>query len=454
MNLKRFVSNLLIIIVLIITIDSGSVFAETNQTLARYMVYYEMETEQANAAKARQSFDGEIIINDNTSVVIDTQSNIALRYSDRSLKYIEVDSVVSCAETQNFPAIAAQLRQVLANFATPNGTAVKIALLDSGVNVTTDLPLAGGTSFVSGSAYDNDENGHGTSLAKLIKGYTDDNGIKFSGLAPDADLYSVKILDSAGNGYYSNVVRALDWVHDNQIDLVIIAFDAADYSAILSNSFAKINLQNIAVCSLGDYSAILQQPPAEAYAIPKVDTIRLTEEQQEANSRYIYNKLLAEGWTKQAIAALLGNIQQESQMNPAVWQVQNNTSRGYGLVQWDDGADFLNWQGGTVKNCALTVEAVNQLAIDDPARLIDMQLEFLIWSSQAETENLNKRWLPTLRYDSPRQMTYEAYVNSTADVAELTLVFHASYERSVDGVARLNSRIAYAKRWYQFLMAQ
>ncbi|MFW6029860.1 MAG: phage tail tip lysozyme [Halanaerobiales bacterium] len=42
---------------------------------------------------------------------------------------------------------------------------------------------------------------------------------------------------------------------------------------------------------------------------------------------YIYNKLTDEGWTKESICALLGNIQQESQMNPGVWQRQGNTNK-------------------------------------------------------------------------------------------------------------------------------
>ncbi len=101
----------------------------------------------------------------------------------------------------------------------------------------------------------------------------------------------------------------------------------------------------------------------KVYAIPLTDANRLTQEQQEANATYIYNYLSDKGWTTEAIAGLLGNIQQESQMNPGVWQRQDNTNLGYGLVQWDDATKFLD-----AKN--LSVDGANKLAQNDPQKLI------------------------------------------------------------------------------------
>ncbi len=66
------------------------------------------------------------------------------------------------------------------------GDLVKIALIDSGVNTHISsgraIELAGGKSFID-SSYDKDENGHGTALASIIKGYELADGTKFEGLA-------------------------------------------------------------------------------------------------------------------------------------------------------------------------------------------------------------------------------------------------------------------------------
>lgn len=42
----------------------------------------------------------------------------------------------------------------------------------------------------------------------------------------------------------------------------------------------------------------------------------LTREQMELNATYIYNALINDGWTLNAIAGMLGNMQSESAINP------------------------------------------------------------------------------------------------------------------------------------------
>ena len=40
------------------------------------------------------------------------------------------------------------------------------------------------------------------------------------------------------------------------------------------------------------------------------------------------------GWTDNAIAAMLGNMQSESTINPGIWEGLDPYAGGYGLVQW------------------------------------------------------------------------------------------------------------------------
>jgi RHS repeat-associated protein len=166
---------------------------------------------------------------------------------------------------------------------------------------------------------------------------------------------------------------------------------------------------------------------ANVYAQATTDKNRLSSEKQKANAEYIYNYLSEKGWYKEAICGLLGNINQESWFNPGVWQDLNNTSLGYGIVQWDDATKFLNWAG-------LKFDGANEMAKNDPKHLMDLELDILIWSMQPG----RGEWLPSLsaNYGSPYKMTYEEFITSTKNAGDLALVFHGSYERSSDDAKR------------------
>jgi hypothetical protein len=129
------------------------------------------------------------------------------------------------------------------------------------------------------------------------------------------------------------------------------------------------------------------------YALASTDSTRLIDEQQKANAQYIYDYLSNEGWSKEAICGLLGNIQQESHLNPGVWQSFHNTELGYGLVQWDDATKFLDW-------AKLNEDKADNMAQNDPKQLMDLQLEYLIWSSRSTTPVINREWFATTDYDS------------------------------------------------------
>ena len=60
--------------------------------------------------------------------------------------------------------------------------------------------------------------------------------------------------------------------------------------------------------------------------------------QQIDNATEIWNFFRSRGYSEQATAAIMGNAQQESALNPAQWQYGSyvgNTQLGYGLWQWD-----------------------------------------------------------------------------------------------------------------------
>lgn len=70
---------------------------------------------------------------------------------------------------------------------------------------------------------------------------------------------------------------------------------------------------------------------------------RLSDEQMTINANHIYNYLSNEGWTKNAICGMLGNLQTESRMNPGAWQDYTVGHDGYGLVQWTPYSKYFEW---------------------------------------------------------------------------------------------------------------
>ena len=69
--------------------------------------------------------------------------------------------------------------------------------------------VAGGTSVVSYTTSYEDDNGHGTHVGGIIG--AENNNIGIVGVAPGADVYAVKALNSNGSGYLSDIIAGIDW---------------------------------------------------------------------------------------------------------------------------------------------------------------------------------------------------------------------------------------------------
>lgn len=63
------------------------------------------------------------------------------------------------------------------------------------------------------------------------------------------------------------------------------------------------------------------------------------------NAAIIKDYFHRHGWSDNAIAAILGNMQPESGINPGRWEndAVGNTSAGFGLVQWTPATKLFDW---------------------------------------------------------------------------------------------------------------
>lgn len=125
---------------------------------------------------------------------------------------------------------------------------VDVAVIDTGVDFEhSDLNVVGGVdcTLTSGggapwtrTAYcsstegtgGDDDHYHGTHVAGTIGAL--DNGIGVVGVAPGARIWAVKVLDSNGSGYDSNIIAGIDWIAANsdQIEVANMSLGGSGYS--------------------------------------------------------------------------------------------------------------------------------------------------------------------------------------------------------------------------------
>lgn len=104
-----------------------------------------------------------------------------------------------------------------------NGGGIRIAIIDTGIDYNhPDLQdncadedqngIIDGYDFVNSDYDPMDDEGHGTHVAGIVAALDNSDGVV--GVAPEASLYALKVLDYNGNGYISDVIIAIQWASD------------------------------------------------------------------------------------------------------------------------------------------------------------------------------------------------------------------------------------------------
>ncbi|MCL4459216.1 MAG: S8 family peptidase [Chloroflexi bacterium] len=125
-------------------------------------------------------------------------------------------------------------------WATSRGAGVKVAVLDTGIDLDhPDLQanIKGGINTINSLKSANDDNGHGTHIAGIIAAV--DNDIGVIGVAPEAHLYAVKVLNRQGSGFVSDVIEGLQWSIDNGMQVVNMSFGSSADNQSLHDAVIK-----------------------------------------------------------------------------------------------------------------------------------------------------------------------------------------------------------------------
>lgn len=153
----------------------------------------------------------------------------------------------------------------------------------------------------------------------------------------------------------------------------------------------------------------------------------LTQAEMETNARYIWNYLGSKGWSLNAVAGMLGNMQTESTINPGIWEGLNaGTGPGFGLVQWTPYTKYTQW-------C-------------DDRNLDPADMDSALQRIEYELEN-GLQYYKTSSYP----LSFAEFKVSTESPYYLGMAFLANYERPA--VSYQPRRGEQAEQWYEYLSA-
>ena len=148
------------------------------------------------------------------------------------------------------------------------GKGVTIAVIDTGIDYNHREfkgRIRAGYDFVDGDSIAEDSNGHGTHVAGTIAAAKDGRGI--TGVAHDAKIMPIRVLDENGAGYLSDAIRAVRWATNNGADVINLSLGGAGYSQAMADAIRHASRRGtVVVMAAGNWGGASPDYPA-AHAI-------------------------------------------------------------------------------------------------------------------------------------------------------------------------------------------
>lgn len=149
---------------------------------------------------------------------------------DRDVDYVVKDAVVKAKFDPTLGAAKATTPGILEVNAPQawttfgvTGRGIGVAIVDSGVYAHPDLGnrIVAAIDFTSATPTVSnipltDQGGHGTHVAGLVAGDGTRSGGSYTGVAPNANIVDVRVIDANGNSNVSMILRGLQWILTNR----------------------------------------------------------------------------------------------------------------------------------------------------------------------------------------------------------------------------------------------
>jgi thermitase len=140
---------------------------------------------------------------------------------------------------------------------TSQGNGVAVAVVDSGVDLThpdlaSKIVPNSGYNFADGNNNPQDDFGHGTHVAGII-GAATNNGSGVASIGWNAMIVPIKVLDSNGSGYTSDVASGVDWAANSVARVINLSLGGANPSNVLQTAITNAwNKGKLVVVSAGN----------------------------------------------------------------------------------------------------------------------------------------------------------------------------------------------------------
>jgi major intracellular serine protease len=176
---------------------------------------------------------------------------------EQEVRLIPYQFIAEVEEVTEVPK-GVEMIQAPAVWGKSKGLGITIAILDTGCDVThPDLKdrIIGGRNFTNddkgNSGIFRDYNGHGTHVAGTIAASSNQTGVV--GVAPEANLLIVKVLDRNGSGKYEWIINGIDYAIEQKVDIISMSLGGPEDVTELHEVIQKAVANNIlVVCAAGN----------------------------------------------------------------------------------------------------------------------------------------------------------------------------------------------------------
>ncbi|MFH1724606.1 MAG: S8 family peptidase [Elusimicrobiota bacterium] len=154
------------------------------------------------------------------------------------------------------------------------GAGVKVAVVDTGIDFEhPELNVTGGFNAIDPTVSFKDDNGHGSHVAGTIAAIDNDAGVV--GIAPDVQLYGVKVLSASGSGTFADVIEGIQWCAANGMAVANFSLGASRGNQSLADAVKAAAEAGVAIIAAAGNSGRSVGFPAaypEAIAIAASDS--------------------------------------------------------------------------------------------------------------------------------------------------------------------------------------
>ncbi|HAR92295.1 MAG TPA: hypothetical protein DCR28_04325 [Eubacterium sp.] len=221
--------------------------------------------------------------------------------------------VSACSHSKNKKSIKQEWNMELIdniqNYHNKTQDNINIAILDSGVDFSTDINVVETLDLVDKNNECNlfaDITGHGTSIAGIIASSGETEAIE--GINKNVNIYSARILDENNNAPISRVVDAIYWAISKKVKIINISFGTNEDSEVLEKAIKDAIDSGILIIAAAGNTRNEILYPAAYDGVMSVGSVDSTGKISDFSSNDEEIDIMAPGEDVKSVGAFNGSI--------------------------------------------------------------------------------------------------------------------------------------------------